>query len=167
MRKRECKKRDQGRPGWCSPLCHQRGVNRRKQARGNTTLRGRKRFQWRHDGNGVFLDNLAAEATNNKAVLAQLADNNTKLVNTNEELAATVKQLTNEKKQLRQEINTLRRRGGAEKLGAATMQQGARELVCTVPIVNGRYIMCQTLVTSWKIMPANGRRDGVRACDEM
>ena len=31
-----------------------------------------------------FFDNLAAEATNDKAVLAQLANNNTKLVNTNE-----------------------------------------------------------------------------------
>ena len=55
-----------------------------------------------------FFDNLAAAATNDKAVLAQLADNNTKLVNTNEELAASVKRLTNETKQLQQEINTLR-----------------------------------------------------------
>ena len=31
-----------------------------------------------------FFDNLAAVATNDKAVLAQLANNNTKLVNTNE-----------------------------------------------------------------------------------
>ena len=49
-----------------------------------------------------FFDNLAAAATNNKAVLAQLADNNTKLVNTNEELEANVKRLTNEIKQLQQ-----------------------------------------------------------------
>ena len=49
-----------------------------------------------------FFDSLAAAATNDKAVLAQLADNNTKLVNTNEELAASVKRLTNETKQLQQ-----------------------------------------------------------------
>ena len=49
-----------------------------------------------------FFDNLAAAATNDKAVLAQLANNNTKLVNTNEELAASVKRLTNETKQLQQ-----------------------------------------------------------------
>ena len=59
-----------------------------------------------------FFDNLVAAATNDKAVLAQLIDNNTKLVNTNEELAASVKRLTNETKQLQQEINTLRRRVG-------------------------------------------------------
>ena len=55
-----------------------------------------------------FFDNLATDATNNKALLVQLADNNTKLVNTNEELAASVKRLTNKTKQLQQEINTLR-----------------------------------------------------------
>ena len=55
-----------------------------------------------------FFDNLAATATNDKSVLAQLADKNKKLVNTNEELAASVKRLTNETKQLQQEINTLR-----------------------------------------------------------
>ena len=49
-----------------------------------------------------FFDNLAAAATNDKVVLAQLADNNTKLVNTNEELAANVKRLTNNIKQLQQ-----------------------------------------------------------------
>ena len=59
-----------------------------------------------------FFDNLAAAATNEKAVLAQLTDNNTKLVNMNEELAASVKKLTNENRQLQQEINTLRRRVG-------------------------------------------------------
>ena len=47
------------------------------------------------------------------------------------------------------------------------MQQGDRELVGTVPIVNGRYIMRQILVTSWKRMPADGRRAGVAACDEV
>ena len=57
--------------------------------------------------------------------------------------------------------------GGAETLAAAEMQQGDRELVGTVPIVNGRYIMRQTLVTSWKIIPADGRRVGVAACDEV
>ena len=55
---------------------------------------------------GIF-DNLAAAAINDKAVLAQLTDNNTKLVNTNDQLAATLKRLTNETKQLQQEINTL------------------------------------------------------------
>ena len=55
-----------------------------------------------------FFDNLATDATNNKALLVQLADNNTKLVNTNEELVASVKRLTNKTKQLQQEINTLR-----------------------------------------------------------
>ena len=59
-----------------------------------------------------FFDNLASAATNDKAVLAQLDDKNTKLVNTNEELAASVKRLTNETKQLQQEINTLRRQEG-------------------------------------------------------
>ena len=59
----------------------------------------------------VYFDNLAAAATNNEAVLAQLADNNTKLVNINGELAASVKRLTKEVKQLQQEINTLQRRG--------------------------------------------------------
>ena len=43
-----------------------------------------------------FFNNLAAAATNDKAVLSQLAENNTKLVNTNEELATRVKRLTNE-----------------------------------------------------------------------
>ena len=61
-----------------------------------------------------FFNNLAAAATNDKAVLSQLAENNTKLVNTNEELAASVKRLTNETKQLQQEINTLRRQGVRE-----------------------------------------------------
>ena len=50
----------------------------------------------------VFFDNLAALATNDKAVLAQLADSNTKLVNINEELSASAKRLTNETKQLQQ-----------------------------------------------------------------
>ena len=59
-----------------------------------------------------FFDNLAAAATNDKAVLAQITDNNTKLVNTNEELAASVKNLTNENRQLQQDINTLQRRVG-------------------------------------------------------
>ena len=45
-----------------------------------------------------FFDNLSAAATNDKDVLAQLADNNTKLVNKNEELAASVKRLMNETK---------------------------------------------------------------------
>ena len=116
---------------------------------------------------GLF-DNLAAAATNDKAVMAQLADNNTKLVNTNEELAASVKRLTNETKQLQQEINTLRQRGGAETLAAAAaMQQGDRELVSTVPIVNGRYIMRQKLVTSWNRLPADSRRVGVADCDKV
>ena len=56
---------------------------------------------------------------------------------------------------------------GAETLAAAAMQQGDWELVDTVPIVNRRYIMRHTLVTSWKIMPADGRRAGVAACDEV
>ena len=55
-----------------------------------------------------FFNNLAAAATNDKAVLAQLTDNNTKLVNTNEELSASMKNLTNENRQMQQEINTLR-----------------------------------------------------------
>ena len=59
-----------------------------------------------------FFDNIAAAATNDKAVLSQLADNNTKLVNINEELSASVKNLTSENRQLQQEINTLRRRVG-------------------------------------------------------
>ena len=88
-------------------------------------------------------------------------------MNTNEELAANVKRLTNEIKQLQQEINTLRRRGGAEKLAAVAMRQGDRERVGTVPIVNRRYIMLQTLVTSWKRMPADGWRVGIAACDEV
>ena len=49
-----------------------------------------------------FFDNPASADTNDKAVLAQLTDNNTKLVNTNEELAASVKKLTNENRQLQQ-----------------------------------------------------------------
>ena len=56
-----------------------------------------------------FSDNIASAATKDKAVLAQLTYNNTKLVNTNEELVASVKKLTNEIKQLQQEINTIRR----------------------------------------------------------
>ena len=59
-----------------------------------------------------FFDNLAAAATNDKAVLAQLIENKTKLVNTNEELAASVKNLTNENRQLQKEINTIQRRVG-------------------------------------------------------
>ena len=59
-----------------------------------------------------FFDNFAAAATNDKAFLSQLTDNNTKLVNTNEELSASVKKLTSENRQLQQEINTLRRRVG-------------------------------------------------------
>ena len=47
-----------------------------------------------------FFDNLAAATNNDKAVLAQLTDNNTKLVNVNEELAASVKKITNENRQL-------------------------------------------------------------------
>ena len=125
-----------------------------------------KKIRWRHDGNVGFFDNLEAAAPNYKAVLAQLADNNTNLVNTNEELAEKFKRLTNETKQLQQEINTIRRQGD-ETLAAAAMQQGAWELVGTLPIVNGRYIMRQTLVTSWKRMPADGRRAGVVACDEV
>ena len=57
--------------------------------------------------------------------------------------------------------------GGAETLVAAAMQQGDRELVDTVPIVNGRYIMCQKLVMSWKRIPSDGRRDGIAACDKV
>ena len=38
-----------------------------------------------------FFDNLAAAATNENAVLSQLTDNNTKLVNTNEKLSVSVK----------------------------------------------------------------------------
>ena len=38
-----------------------------------------------------FFNNLADASTNNKAVLAQLTDNNTKLVNTNEEFLASIK----------------------------------------------------------------------------
>ena len=54
-----------------------------------------------------FFDNLDAAATNDKAVLAKLTDNNTKLVNTNEELSASMKNITHENRQLQQEINTL------------------------------------------------------------
>ena len=54
-----------------------------------------------------FSNNLAAVATNDKAILAQLTYNNTKLVNTNEELSASMKKLTNENRQIQQEINTL------------------------------------------------------------
>ena len=60
----------------------------------------------------AFFGILAADATNYKAVLSQLTDNNTKLVNTNEELAASVKKLTSENRQLQQEINNLRQRVG-------------------------------------------------------
>ena len=57
--------------------------------------------------------------------------------------------------------------GGAEKLAAVAMRQGDRERVGTVPIVNRRYIMIQTLVTSWKRMPADVRRVGIADCDEV
>ena len=55
-----------------------------------------------------FFDNLAAAATNDKAVLYQLTDNNTKLVNTNWELSVSIKKLTCENRQLQKEINNLR-----------------------------------------------------------
>ena len=66
-----------------------------------------------------------AVATNYKAVLAQLADNNKKLVNTNEELAGTVKRLTNETKKLQQEINTLRQQGGGNTGGGGNATRGS------------------------------------------
>ena len=56
---------------------------------------------------------------------------------------------------------------GAETLAAAAMQQGDRDIVVTVPIVNGRYITCQTIVTSWKRMPADVWQEGAAACDEV
>ena len=73
-----------------------------------------------------FFDNLAAADTNEKAILAQLADNNTKLVNMNKELAASIKRLTNETTQLQQEINTLRQRVGGNMGGGGNATNNTR-----------------------------------------
>ena len=73
-----------------------------------------------------FFDNLAAAATNDKAVIAQLTDNSTKLVNTNEELAASVKNISNENIQLQQEINTLRQQVGGNTGGGGNTKNNAR-----------------------------------------
>ena len=73
-----------------------------------TLLQRTNSIRGRHVRNGRFFENLAAADTNDKAVLSQLTDNNTKLVNTNEELLASVKKLTSENRQLQQVINNLR-----------------------------------------------------------
>ena len=55
-----------------------------------------------------YFDNLAAAATNEKAVLGQLVANNTTLTATNAEMAAAVKQLQADVRLLHQEVSKLK-----------------------------------------------------------
>ena len=59
-----------------------------------------------------YFDNLAAAATNEKAVLDQLVSNNTKLAATNATLAAAVKSLQEEMKTVRLEVQGLKASSG-------------------------------------------------------
>jgi len=59
-----------------------------------------------------YFDNLAAAATNEKAVLDQLVANNTKLAATNATLAAAVKSLQEDMKNVRLEIQGLKPSSG-------------------------------------------------------
>ena len=74
-----------------------------------------------------YMDNIAAAATNQKELLEQLVENNTKLAASNEELVATNKKLTNECRQLREENNSLRRGGQA---GARTARPSGPMKMC-------------------------------------
>ena len=56
-----------------------------------------------------YLDNLATATVNEKSVLDQLVENNTKLSATNENLATIVKKLTNNIKYLERETSLLKK----------------------------------------------------------
>ena len=58
-----------------------------------------------------YFDNLAAAAVNEKSVLEQLVENNTKLAATNKNLVAIVKKLTNDIKNLKRETSRLKKGG--------------------------------------------------------
>ena len=58
-----------------------------------------------------YFDNLAAAEINNKSVLEQLVDNNSKLAATNEDLVAMVKKLSNEINNLERETSHLKKTG--------------------------------------------------------
>ena len=56
-----------------------------------------------------YFDNLATAAVNEKSVLDQLVENNTKLASTNENLLVIVKKLTNDIKYLERETSSFKK----------------------------------------------------------
>ena len=64
-----------------------------------------------------YFDNLAAAATNEKAVLEQLVTNNTQLTEANAVLTEAVKQLSADYRSLRQDVNKIRKVAGGGRGG--------------------------------------------------
>ena len=116
-----------------------------------------------------YFDNLAAAATNEKAVLGQLVANNTPLTETNAEMTEAVKHLQANVQMLRQEMKEFKQLWSvavvATEVDAATGERKAAGLRNFAPIANVRCITCRMSASNWPKTQVSGLHLGVRACD--